>query len=114
MQRRPIRRRPQSAQSLGSEGVLELDPATGTPRFLGRLDGFLTGQSSSSPQDVALAYARRNAAALGLSAGDLTGLRLTRDYTDADGTTHLIWAQSAGGVEAFENGLYATSPRTAG
>ena len=93
--------------SLGSEGVLELDPATGTPRFLGRLDGFLTGPSSSSPQDVALSYARRNAAALGLSATDLTGLRLTRDYTDADGTTHLIWAQSAGGVEAFENGLYA-------
>ena len=93
--------------SLGSEGILELDPATGTPRFLGRLDGFLTGPSSGSPQDVALSYARRNAAALGLSASDLTGLRLTRNYTDADGTTHLIWAQSAGGVEAFENGLYA-------
>ena len=68
--------------SLGSQGVLDIDPNTGTPRFLGRLDGFLTGPSSSSPQDVALGYARANAKALGLSTSDLGGLRLTRNYTD--------------------------------
>ena len=93
--------------SLGSQGVLDIDPNTGTPRFLGRLDGFLTAPSSSSPQDVALGYARANAKALGLSTSDLGGLRLTRNYTDTSGITHLIWAQSVGGVEAFENGLYA-------
>ena len=93
--------------SLGPEGVFETDPATGTPRVVARLDGFLTGPSSASPEQVALGYARANAAALGLDRADLDGLRLTRDYTDTSQITHLIWAQSVDGVEAFENGLYA-------
>lgn len=93
--------------TLGSQGVLTVDPVTGTPRFVGKLNGFLTAPSSASPQDVALGYARRNAAALGLTDSDFEGLRLTRDYTDTAGITHLIWAQSVDGVEAFGNGLYA-------
>ena len=93
--------------SLGPEGVFETDPATGTPRVVARLDGFLTRPSSASPQQVALGYARRNASALGLERADLDGLRLTRDYTDTSGITHLIWAQAIDRVQAFESGIYA-------
>ena len=95
--------------SLGPEGVFETDPATGTPRVVARLDGFLTGPSSASPEQVALGYARANAAALGLDRADLDGLRLTRDYTDTSQITHLIWDQAdlAGGAT-----LISASPRT--
>ena len=72
--------------TLGPQGVLTIDPVTGTPRFVGKLNGFLTAPSSASPQDVALGYARRNAAALGLTDSDFEGLRLTRDYTEPPGS----------------------------
>src|SRR5262245_55945275 len=36
------------AKSMGRLGVIESDPTTGTLRFVGRLDGYLTGPSSRS------------------------------------------------------------------
>src|SRR5215475_5380152 len=39
--------------SLGTKGVLSIDGVTGTPRFVGRLDGFLTGPSRQSAAKVA-------------------------------------------------------------
>jgi hypothetical protein len=47
---------------------------------------------------------RANLDALGLSAADLTGLRLD-DRTTAGGVTHLRWRQEVGGVPAFDNEL---------
>lgn len=91
--------------TLGRQGVLELDPATGTPRMVADLDGFLRRPRDGDPETVALAWVRRHAAALGLSARDLDGLTLTRDYTDITGTTHLAWSQSVDGIELFRNGL---------
>src|SRR5437868_3567324 len=38
--------------SLGVAGVLDLDPLTGTPRQVGRLDGFLTGPSDAAPAKI--------------------------------------------------------------
>ena len=96
------------ASSLGRRGVFDLDPRTGTARFVGRLDGTLTAPSSLPAPAVAMGWARRNAAALGLDRRDLRTFHLSRDYVDIDGTHHLAWTQSANGIEAFDNGLLAS------
>jgi extracellular elastinolytic metalloproteinase len=93
--------------SLGSEGVVAIDPLTSTPRMVGRLDGFLTGTSSAAAQDVALGYVRGNAAAFGLDAQAIAGLQLTRDYVSIDGTHHLFFTQKVNGVPVFGNGVKA-------
>src|SRR6187551_2596285 len=93
--------------SLGVEGVISLDPLTSTARAVGRTDGFLTGPSGASPASIALDYATRNAAALGLTQQGLSSLRLVREYASVDGTVHLFFAQSIGGVTVFGNGLKA-------
>jgi extracellular elastinolytic metalloproteinase len=95
------------AKSLGSQSVLQSDRTTGTLRFVGRLDGYLTGPSSSSAASVAMSYVRAHMTAFGLSAGDLATLHLRRDYVDVLGTHHLSWTQSAGGLELFGQGLSA-------
>ena len=96
-----------SAQ-LGREGVLDLDERTGTPRLVARLDGFLTGPSGDDPAQVALGYVRDHEDVFGLSAGDLAALRLARRYTDGSGITHLTWAQTWHGIEAWDNDLHAS------
>jgi extracellular elastinolytic metalloproteinase len=47
------------ARRLGPQGVVQLDPVTGTPRVVARLDGFLTGPSSRRPAQIAMSYLRR-------------------------------------------------------
>jgi hypothetical protein len=95
------------AGTLGSQGIVQSDRVTGTLRYVGRLDGYLTGASGSSAASVALGYVRGHLAAFGLSAGDLATLHLRRDYVDVLGTHHLSWTQSAGGLELFGQGLSA-------
>jgi extracellular elastinolytic metalloproteinase len=92
---------------LGSQAVLDVDPMTGTPRQVARLDGFLTGRSTASAAGVALGYVRANPGVFRLSAADLSGLRPARDYVDLTGTHHLSWLQTAGGLELAGNGLKA-------
>ena len=94
--------------SLGAVGVVGIDPVTGTPRFVARLDGFLTEPSTDDPADVVLGYVREHPDVFGLDEDDLAGLRLVRDETDAAGAHHLLWAQTAGGIPAFANDLRAT------
>ena len=60
------RRRRSSANSLGTQGVVELDPNTGTPAQVTKLNGFLTGKSAKKAQDIALAL--REGAPRGLQA----------------------------------------------
>ena len=60
--------------SLGDQALLDLDGATGTPRLLTRLDGFLTGRSSQSAAQVTLGYVADHHDALGLSSRDLKTL----------------------------------------
>jgi hypothetical protein len=96
------------ADSLGRRGVFDLDPRTGTARFVGRLDGTLTGPSSEPAAAVAMGWVRRNASALGLDRRDLHTFHRSRDYVDVDGTHHLAWTQSVNGLEAFDNGLLAS------
>jgi extracellular elastinolytic metalloproteinase len=94
-------------RSLGSEGVVEIDGLTGTPRQVVRLDGFLTSRSAAPAPRVAMDYVRAHAAAFGLSSADFSTFHLRRDYVDIAGTHHLSWVQRAGGIPLFGNGLQA-------
>jgi extracellular elastinolytic metalloproteinase len=94
-------------RSLGVEGVLSLDPLTSTVRMVGRTDGFLTRPSRAPAASIALGYATRNAAALGLTRQVISSLRLARDYVSIGGTHHLFFVQSVGRVPVFGNGLKA-------
>jgi extracellular elastinolytic metalloproteinase len=93
--------------SLGDRGVVRVDPLTGTPRFVGRLDGALTGRSGRQPLAVALSYLRGHAAAFGLDRDDLDRLDLTRRYRSRSGLSHLQLAQTYRGIPAFGAGVTA-------
>ncbi|MDX6368343.1 MAG: extracellular elastinolytic metalloproteinase, partial [Nocardioidaceae bacterium] len=93
--------------SLGSQGIVDIDPATGTPRNIGRLDGFLTGASSARASTVALRYVRAHLKAMGLSRADLKTLTLRDSWVDIAGIHHLSWTQSSHGIAVFGNGLKA-------
>jgi hypothetical protein len=93
--------------SLGTEGIVSIDPLTTTPRMVGRTDGFLTGPSKARPADVALGYVASHPDVFRLGAGARAAMRLVRDYVSVDGTHHLSWVQHAGGVPVFGNGLQA-------
>jgi extracellular elastinolytic metalloproteinase len=95
-------------RSLGVQGVVDIDPLTGTPRVVARLDGFLTGPTARDPRDVVLDYVREHPGVFKLDEGDLAGLRVVRDYTDVAGIRHLHWAQTARGIPAFDNDLRAS------
>ncbi len=99
-------------KSLGSAGLLEIDPLTGTVRVLEKLDGFLTGPSGRPARSVALGYVRQHLTALGLTGADLRTFHFHRDYVDIDGTHHLSWTQEVGGKKVFDAGLQAAVTRS--
>ena len=92
-------------RSLGSQAVVDIDSLTGTPRDLGRLDGFLTGRSSATGAQVAMNYVRHHLGALGLTRADLSTFRFRDDYVDSAGVHNLSWTQSVRGATVFGNGL---------
>ena len=98
-------------ETLGLQGVVDMDGLTGTPRQVARLDGFLTERSSAPAAGIALEYVRTHAGAFGLDTRDIAALKLRRDYVDIEGIHHLSWVQSAGGVPLFGNGLQAAVTR---
>lgn len=63
----------------------------------------LTGPARGDAEGIALRYLRDNAVALGLRATDIDALRLKDSYTSWEGTTHLAWTQTAGGIDAYDN-----------
>jgi hypothetical protein len=97
------------ALATGVDGaLLDLDPQTGTPRLLGKLDGYLTDPSTDEPAKVALDYVGAHLAALGLESRDLGTFRLRDDYVDITGTHHLSWYQKFKGMPVFASyGLQA-------
>ncbi|GAA1686068.1 hypothetical protein GCM10009765_39250 [Fodinicola feengrottensis] len=95
------------SQQLGPQSIVDLDPLTGTPRQIARLDGMLTGPSRAAAKDVALGYVRDHSAVFHLSAADLRNLAVARDYVDITGIHHLSFVQRAGGLDLFGNGLKA-------
>ncbi|TCC20796.1 M36 family metallopeptidase [Kribbella speibonae] len=93
--------------SLGSQGVVEVDPNTGTPAQVTKLNGFLTGKSAKKATAVALGYVKAHPEVFKLSDADLSTLKLRKDYVDDLGTHHIFWSQVVDGVEVFGNGLKA-------
>jgi extracellular elastinolytic metalloproteinase len=96
---------------LGLQGAISIDPLTGTPRMVGRLDGFLTGPSAAPASAVALGYVSGHPKVFKLSPRSMAGLRLVRNYVDVAGTHHLGWAQTLHGIPLFGNGLQASVAR---
>ncbi|WP_433377447.1 M36 family metallopeptidase [Actinoplanes sp. CA-142083] len=92
---------------LGVQGIVDVDRATGTPRRVAKLDGFLTGPSRKKPTKIALDYIAAHPDVFGLSQADLDSLELRQDYVDVLGTHHLSWLQVVDGVPVFGNGLKA-------
>ncbi len=96
---------------LGTEGIVDIDPLTGTARQVANTGGFLTGASNGKPASIALDYVRGRPDVFGLTAGAVSDLTLRRDYVDVDGTHHLSFVQSVHGVPVFGNGLQANVSR---
>lgn len=99
-------------RSLGVQGIVSLDPMTGTPRQVARLDGYLTGPSSHAATRVALDYIRTRRDVFALDDKALASLRLRRDYVDTLGTHHLFWEHVVRGIPVFGNGLKAHVTRS--
>ncbi|WP_238332135.1 M36 family metallopeptidase [Kribbella jejuensis] len=93
--------------SLGAQGVVELDPNTGTPAQVTKLNGFLTGKSAKKAEVIVLDYVKAHPEVFKLSDADLKTLKLRKDYVDDLGTHHVFWSQVVDGVEVFGNGLKA-------
>ena len=100
--------------SLGLHGVVDLDPLTGTPRVVARLDGFLTEPAGGDAAALVLDYVRANEAVFKLDADDLAGLRLVRDETDAFGVRHLSGRRRPAASGPSPTTCAPASPRTGG
>ncbi|MEO8422880.1 MAG: M36 family metallopeptidase [Actinomycetota bacterium] len=105
---RTARARVQLARRLGTQGVIQSDPLTGTLRMVGRLDGYLTARSARPARTVAMGFVRSNLAGFGLTRADIKTFHLRQDYVDIAGVHHISWTQSKRGVPVFHNGLRAS------
>ncbi|HEY7044220.1 MAG TPA: M36 family metallopeptidase [Nocardioidaceae bacterium] len=92
---------------LGMQGIVDIDPVTGTPRQVMRLDGYLTGPSAKPAAAVARSYVRAHPGVFKLNRHEVAKLKLRKDYVDIGGTHHLSFVQSVRGVPVFGNGLKA-------
>ncbi|WP_236718071.1 M36 family metallopeptidase [Actinoplanes sp. TFC3] len=97
----------QLQESLGVQGIVDIDPATRTARRVARLDGFLTGPSRKPAKTIALAYITAHPEVFGLSPAQVAALRLRQDYVDIEGSHHLSFQQVVDGVVVFGNGVRA-------
>ncbi|HTG47335.1 MAG TPA: M36 family metallopeptidase [Actinomycetota bacterium] len=97
--------------SLGTQGVVELDPVTATPRIIAKLNGFLSGPRAGSARAIAMHYVRTHAAAFGVTDPALRSLSFVRDYVSIDGTHHVAWTQRYAGVPVFGSGLQVNVTR---
>ncbi len=98
--------------SLGRQGVVSIDPNTGTPEQVAKLDGYLTGPSSKAPARIVFDYIRAHPEIFHLYEADLQTLRLRRDYVDVIGVHHLSWEQWVNGRPLFGNGLIGDVSKT--
>src|SRR5262245_65238961 len=73
-------------KQLGRQGIVSIDPLTGTARVVQRLDGFLTGPSTASASSIALAYVRSHPDVFRLRATEAKQLRPRKHYRALAGT----------------------------
>ncbi|MEO8689548.1 MAG: M36 family metallopeptidase [Solirubrobacteraceae bacterium] len=88
---------------LGREGVLSIDPLTGTPRQLLRTDGALSSPRGGDRAGIARDVVRANRDALGLDAADVGGLSPQRRVTGTHGLIVVHFRQLYRGIPAFDN-----------
>jgi len=97
----------QLRQQLGNQGIIDIDPLTGTARAVAKLDGFLTSASRKPAPFIALDYVRAHPDVFGLDAAAVDRLKLRNDYKDIAGTHHLSFVQMIGGIPVASNGIKA-------
>jgi hypothetical protein len=97
----------QLRQKLGNQGIIDMDPLTGTARAVAKLDGFLTPASRRPAPFIALDYVRANPDVFGLDAAAVDRLQLRKDYKDINGTHHLSFIQVVQGIPVAGNGIKA-------
>jgi len=86
-------------ERLGPAAVLDVDPETGTARRVQDLGGgALSGPAAGDRAAVARRFARANAGALGLDAGDVDALEDPERVEGPAGSILLRFGQSAGGL----------------
>ena len=90
---------------LGAEGVVNIDPLTGTPRQLLRTDGALSAPRGGARRDIALDFVSANRTALGLDAADLDGLDAQASVPGTHGLTVVHFRQLYRGIPAYDNDL---------
>ena len=74
----------------------------------------LTGADGRLAGDIAREFTERSAIQSGLTAADLNGLFVERQYTDEhNGVTHIVYRQQFGGLEVY-NGAWAVNLDSAG
>jgi hypothetical protein len=86
--------------SLGQQGFADTDG--GGVSFLGTTDGYLTGGSGASPEQISRDYVADHRGAFGLDRSDLSHLNLTDEYTSIDGVTHLTFSQMSHGIASYD------------
>jgi extracellular elastinolytic metalloproteinase len=99
------------ARALGPQAVVDVDPITGTPRMVGRLNGALTPPRPGDAIDAATAWIRRHLEVLGLTADDVGSLRPADRTTSPGGVEHLRFQQMYDGIPAYDNDLRVTVDR---
>ncbi|MDQ6750209.1 MAG: M36 family metallopeptidase [Actinomycetota bacterium] len=78
---------------------------------MARNDGLLTAPSHTSAKNVALGYVRGHRQAFGLDASDIGALRLVQEARSPLGISHVSWVQTAAGISAYDNVLFANFAR---
>lgn len=91
---------------LGEQGVVAVDPVTGTPRQVLRTDGTLTGPSGAPAAQIALDYVRAHRDVFRLTDADLAALG-EPEVVVSGGTRYLRWTQRHAGIPVTGAGLRA-------
>ena len=88
------------------ELTVEMDDATGAVRSLANQTGFLTDATRGQPMAIAMNFARRNVAALGLQAADLEGYEVTDVVpSSVTGATRIYLRQRHQGIPVYNGQL---------
>ena len=78
-------------EKLGPQTIVDIDPKTGTPRQIMRLDGSLTGPRPGEPREIAEDWIDHNRHLLGLTDDDEDRLRATTQDTSPAGVTDVTF-----------------------
>lgn len=94
---------PRFAGRFAAPGIAAtFDEKTGVTRTLQSRTGFLTAAQAGRPEEIARAFARSQADALGLTEADLEGMEVTDIvYSRPTGTTHVYYRQRYLGLPVY-------------